>query len=210
MDKNPFKPPFSPTIKLVFFSTLLLLSIIAYVIINDKIESGQWTAETHEFVDLSCCEYEELENDRIKLTVPGDYAGNATTQEQLNETAKELGYESIILNENGSVTYTITNDQHKEMLDNLRTGINQTLNAMIGSEDYNKITAIEPNDDFTYIKVSLSSKDINYNNSMSMIQFKTYHLLYSAFNGTPDADLNVEYYNKEGELVLKLGPEDIN
>jgi hypothetical protein len=45
---------------------------------------------------------------------------------------------------------------------------------------------------------------------MSMIQFKTYHLLYSAFNGTPDADLNVEYYNKEGELVLKLGPEDIN
>jgi hypothetical protein len=95
------------------------------------------------------------------------------------------------------------------MLDNLRSGINQTFDKMIGSADYNKITSIEANDDFTYIKVDLSSKNADYKNSMSMIQFKTYFLLYNAFNGTPDAKLSVEYFNKDGELVLKMGSDDL-
>ena len=208
MKQNPFKPPYSATTKLIFFGALLFISIIAYAVINEKIDSGEWAAEVPEFVDISCCEYEELTNNRIKLTVPGDYAANAT-QDSLNETAKELGYESITLNESGSVTYIMTKAQHKEMLDNLRTGINQTLNAMIGSKDYNKLAFIEPNDDFTYIKVTLTSKDINYKNSMSMIQFKTYHLLYNAFNGTPDNKLTVEYYNADGNLVLTMGSDDL-
>ena len=38
---NPFKRPFSPTVKLIFFSVLLGLSLIAYVIVNNKIENGQ-------------------------------------------------------------------------------------------------------------------------------------------------------------------------
>jgi len=208
MNKNPFKPPYSVTVKLIFFTVLLFLSIIAYAILSEKIDSGQMAATVPEFVDTSCCEYEELTDDRIKLTVPGEYAADAS-QESLDKTAKDLGYESITLNENGSVTYIMTKAQHKEMLDNLRTGITQTLNAMIGSKDYNKLASIEPNDDFTYIKVNLTSKDINYNNSMSMIQFKTYYLLYNAFNGTPENKLTVEYYNVDGNLVLTMGSDDL-
>lgn len=208
MKTNPFKPPYSATVKMSFFAVLLFLSIIAYVVVNDKIDSGEWAAEVPEFADLSCCEYEELEGDRVKLTVPGEYTANAD-QETLNKTASDLGYESITLNENGSVTYIITKSQHEEMLENLHTGITQALTAMIGSKDYNKLAKIEPNDDFTYIKVTLNSKDINYKNSMSMIQFKTYHLLYNAFNGTPDNKLTVEYYNMNGELVLTMGSDDI-
>ena len=208
MKTNPFKPPYSTTTKLIFFTVLLFLSIIAYAIINDKIDSGEWAAPVPEFADLSVCEFEELPNDRIKLTVPGEYAANAD-QEALSQTASELNYESITLNENGSVTYIMSKDQHTEMMANLHTGITQALNAMVGSKDYNRIASVTPNDDFTYIKVTLNSKDINYNNSMSMIQFKTYHLLYSAFNGTPDSKLTVEYYNVNGELVLTMGSDDL-
>ncbi|MBQ3898655.1 MAG: hypothetical protein II741_02305 [Lachnospiraceae bacterium] len=205
---TPFKRPFSPTVKLIFFSVLLGLSLIAYVIVNNKIENGQMAEPVADFVDLSTCDYSELGDDKISLTVPGEYAAGAT-DDSLSETASDLGYESITLNDNGSVTYVMTKAQHKEMLDNLRSGINQTFDKMIGSADYNKITSIEANDDFTYIKVNLSSKNADYKNSMSMIQFKTYFLLYNAFNGTPDAKLSVEYFNKDGELVLKMGSDDL-
>ncbi len=205
---NPFKPPYSPTKKLIFFAILLGITLIVYVILNDRIESGKMAEPVPDFVDISCSKLEELDENRIALTVPGAYAADAD-QESLNQTAVQLGYESIILNEDGSVTYTITRDQHKEMLENLRSGIIKTLNGMIGSADYKKIASIEPNEDFTYIKVTLNSKSIDYNNSMSMIQFKTYFLLYNAFNGTPDAKLSVEYYDKDGKLVLTMGSDDL-
>ena len=207
MKTNPFKPPYSTTTKLIFFTVLLFLSLVAYTIINEKINSGAMATTVPDFVDLSVCDYEELDDNRIKLTVPGEYAANAT-QESLTKTAEDLGYESITLNENGSVTYLITKAQHEEMLTNLRTGINQALNAMIGSKDYSKIASIEPNDDYTYIKVTLNSKDINYNSSMSMIQFKTYHLLFNAFNATPDNQLKVDYFNADGKLILTAGSDE--
>ena len=206
---NPFKPPYSPTKKLIFFAVLLGITLIVYVILNEKIENGGLAEPVPDFVDISCSKLTELDESRIALTVPGAYAADAT-QESLNETASQLGYESIVLNEDGSVTYTITKDQHKEMLDNLRSGIIKTLNAMIGSADYKRISSIEPNEDLTYIKVTLNTKNIDYKNSMSMIQFKTYFLLYNAFNGTPDAKLSVDYFDKDGKLILTMGSDDLS
>ena len=51
----------------------------------------------------------------VTVTVPADYVGDAT-QEELSKEAEANGYK-IVLNDDGSATYTMSKSQHKKMMD---------------------------------------------------------------------------------------------
>ena len=77
----------------------------------------------------------------VELTIPADYLGEPT-QEDLNAIAKEKGYKSITLNDDGSATYVMSKMQHQEMMEDLANNINSSLSDMVGSEDYPNFTEI--------------------------------------------------------------------
>lgn len=192
--------PFSPKMKLLILSILLGFTLFAYVRVNERIENGSFSDNTEDYVDMSSCNFEVLDESRIRLTVPGAFSGD-TTQKSLDRTCTELGYESITLNKDGSITYLLSREQHQEMLSTLKYGILATFQGMVGNGTYKHIASIEANESITYIKVTLDNVNTSYSTSLSMIQFKTYFQMYHAFEGTPDATLTVEYYNKDGSLV---------
>lgn len=186
--------------KLMAFLLGLLALYAVFTVVNSFVENRTINDSSYQQVDLSSCSLVALDDDRVALTIPSDYVYGAT-QTDLDKTAAELSYESIVLNEDGSATYTITKEQHETMLSDLATGINEKLAAIPGSDSYDDITAVEANEDFTSFTVSLSTTSADFNESMSVMVLKMYAVMYNAFNGVTDEVITISYYNKNGDLV---------
>ncbi len=137
----------------------------------------------------------------VTLTIPVDFAGDVT-QEELNATCEEIGYKSATLNEDGSITYVMKPSQHKEMMNELRNNLNQTLNELVGSEDYPTFTAISTNDDFTTFTITTTSTELDLNEAFSVMIFYMYGGMYSIFNGTEVDNIHVDFVNADtGEII---------
>jgi hypothetical protein len=184
--------------------TAFLLGLLAlyaiFSLVNGFLENRTITGTATQDVDLSACSLVELDDDRIALTIPSSYVYGAS-QENLDQLAKESSYESIVLNDDGSATYTITKEQHAAMLSDLATGINEKLAALPDSDSYDDIASVEANEDFTEFCVTLSGSSIDFDESMSVMVLKMYAVMYHAFDGVTDEVVTISYYNKSGELV---------
>ncbi len=132
----------------------------------------------------------------VEMTIPASYVGE-TTQEELDNTAKEYGYKSITLNDDGSATYVMTKKQHEEMMSEMRSTITDALNAMVGSEDYPNFTAIEANDNFTSFTVTTKSTELDMAESLSVLAFYMYGGMYGIFDGTTVDNVSVTFVNAD-------------
>lgn len=144
----------------------------------------------------------------VDLTIPSDFVGE-TTQEELDKVAEEKGYKSVTLNEDGSATYVMTKSQHKDMMQSTSESIEESLNEMIGSEDYPNFTSIEHNDDFTEFTVTTKSTELDMNESFSVMSFYMYGGMYNIFNGTPADNVHVDFVNADsGEIIESSDSDD--
>lgn len=144
----------------------------------------------------------------VNLTIPSDFVGE-TTQEELDKVAEEKGYKSVTLNEDGSATYVMTKSQHKDMMQSTSDSIEESLNEMIGSEDYPNFTSIEHNDDFTEFTVTTKSTELDMNESFSVMSFYMYGGMYNIFNGTPADNVHVDFVNADsGEIIESSDSDD--
>lgn len=154
-------------------------------------------------IDLSVCSKEALSDGRISLTIPSEYVYGAS-QDDLNKAAEAGGYESITLNENGTATYVITEDQHKQMLLDLAKGINEGLQNIPGSDEYKDVTKVSANSDFTSYEIYTSNTGADYDTSMVVMVLKMYSTMYYAFDGVSDQLIHYDFYNVNNELIATL------
>lgn len=145
----------------------------------------------------------------VELKIPAEYVGEQT-QADLDALAKEHGFKSIILNEDGSATYTMTKKQHKELLQEYQNQINGTLDEMVGSEDYPNFTKIETNDNFTEFTITTKSTELDLAESFSVIAFYMYGGMYSIFSGEEVDNVSVTFVNEEtGEVISTSNSKDM-
>lgn len=139
----------------------------------------------------------------VELTVPADFISEST-QEELDIVCEENGFKSIILNEDGSATYTMTKKQHKELMDGYRKDINNNLNEMIGSEEYPNITNIEANDNFTEFTVTTKNAELDMAESFSVLAFYMAGGMYNAFSGEEVENISVTFVNADTGDVIDI------
>lgn len=145
----------------------------------------------------------------VTMTVPADFVGE-TTQEKLDQTAKENGYKSITLNDDGSATYVMTKSQHKALMKETAASINKSLSEMVGSEDYPNFTDIKTNSDFTQFTVTTKSTELNIDESIAVMGFYLYGGMYAAFNGTQVDNIHVDFVNADtGEIINSSDSSDL-
>lgn len=144
----------------------------------------------------------------VTLTIPGDYVSE-TTQAELDKTCKELGYHSITLNNDGSATYVMTEEQHSEMLSDYSAQLNASLQEMVGSGTYPNFTAIEANDDFTEFTVTTKSTELDTVESFSAMSFHKYGEIYAIFAGKEADNVSVSFVNADsGEVISTSNSSD--
>ena len=146
----------------------------------------------------------------VKITVPSTYI-EGQTQDDLNKTAEEKGYQSITLNDDGSATYVMTKQQHQEMMSEMTDSINSTLSALVGSEDYPNFTAIEANDNFSEFTITTTSTELDMSESFSVLMFYMYGGMYNIFNGTEVDNIAVTFINADtNEVISTSNSSDTN
>lgn len=145
----------------------------------------------------------------VELTIPADYVGEST-QEELDELAKEKGYESITLNDDGSATYVMTKAQHKEMMKEIEDTLISSFDDMVGSEDYPNFTDITVNSDFTEFTITTTSTEPDMGESFSVLAFYIYGGMYNVFNGTSVDNIHVDFVNEDtGEVIYSCDSSDM-
>ena len=138
----------------------------------------------------------------VEITVPPDFLEEGTTQETLDETAKEEGIKSITLNDDGSATYIMSKSKHNEMMAGIRESIDESMAEMIDPETYPTFVEVTSNDDYTHFTVKLSSNEVGLSESISVLGFYMLGGLYNAFNGTPVDDVTVSFVNADtGDII---------
>lgn len=145
----------------------------------------------------------------VELTIPAEYVGKQT-QEDLDKLSEEHGFKSIVLNEDGSATYTMNKKQHKELLNEYRAQISESLNKMIASEEYPNITNIEANDNFTEFTVTTKNTELDLAESFSVMAFYVSGGLYSAFSGEKVDNISVTFINADsGDVITTTNSSDM-
>lgn len=169
-------------------------SVAQETTIKQDEEKGERSSKTSDDVSVDKGLFDVI------ITVPTDYVG-ATSQEELDEKAKEYGYK-VKLNDDGSATYTMTKSQHKRMMDEMADSLNQSLQEMVGSEDYPNFTDIDANSDFTSFIITTKSSELGFDESISTLAFYMFGGIYNVFNGTEVDNIHVEFINADsGEVI---------
>lgn len=174
---------------------------------DETVESAP-TEETS--VDINSIGDIQVEEELFDVTmnIPANFIGDQT-QEQLDAISEEKGYKSIVLNEDGSATYTMSKKKHKELMDDITLNINNSLDEMVCSEEYPNITAITTNDNFTEFTIYTTSAELSLDESFSVLSFYMYGGMYNVFNGTSVDNVHVEFVNSDsGEVISSSDSSD--
>ena len=140
------------------------------------------------------------------ITIPAELVGDEMTQEELDANA-ESSYISAKLNEDGSVTYKLTKQQHKAMLDDFVETMDQSIQEMLDSEDY-AFTDIKYNDDYTQFDVTLSTDEVGFAEGFAALAFYVYGGMYGIFSGHTADNITVNYYDANGNLIESANSND--
>lgn len=146
----------------------------------------------------------------VELTIPADFIEEDITQESLDAKVAEEGFKSATLNSDGSVTYVMTKDQHKAMMEETKANIDENLAEMVSSDDYPSIVGIEANADYTAFDVTLSTDTVGLTESIAVMGFYMFGGLYNVFNGTEADNISVSFINQAtGEVIQTANSKDI-
>lgn len=144
----------------------------------------------------------------VTITIPADYV-SSTTQEELDAEVAEIGCKAT-LNDDGSATYVMTKKQHKKLMDDIASNINDSLNEMVGSEDYPNITAVTANSDFTKFTVTTKNTEPDMSESFAVMGLYMFGGLYHIFDGTTVDNIHVDYVNADsGEVISSADSSDM-
>ena len=142
-----------------------------------------------------------------KVTLPAEIVGEDVTQESLDAEAGKDTYTSAKLNDDGSVTYKMTKKQHKAMMDGFVNMIEEELQNLVDSSD-NAFTRIEHNKDYTLFDAYLSTNEIGFSEGFMVIGFLYYSYIYNAFTGVEVQNVEVNFYDPNGELIDSMSSAD--
>lgn len=163
---------------------------------------------------ISTAEQIEVEDNLfdVTLTLPADYASDITEEEIAQQVADGKVHTGV-LNDDGSVTYTMSKAQHAALLESIAAELRSTLDDMIGSTDYPNLTAIEANDDFTDFTVYTTTQPgaVGLSDEMSVLIYYTCGKMYGIVSGQEPDNIHVDILNAEsGELVSAHDSKDFN
>lgn len=163
---------------------------------------------------ISTAEQIEVEDNLfdVTLTLPADYASDITEEEIAQQVADGKVHTGT-LNDDGSVTYTMSKAQHAALLESVAAQLRSTLDDMIGSADYPNLTAIETNDDFTDFTVYTTTQPgaVGLSDEMSVLIYYTCGKMYGIVSGQEPDNIHVDILNAEsGELVSAHDSRDFN
>lgn len=106
----------------------------------------------------------------VEITLPASmFEGEDMSDFDTAKYAEENGFIDATVNDDGSVTITMTKKKHRELLAEMARSLEETFTGFIDAEDTPYIKAITHNDDFSSIVIKVSRAD--YENAFDFTAF---------------------------------------
>ncbi len=134
----------------------------------------------------------------VSLNVPADLAKNI--RQETIDAGIGTQYQAAFRNQDGSITYKMTKEQHQAMLEQLAVSFDNSLQEMIDDEKYT-ISNITCNNDFTVFDISLDGAEPSVSDSFAAFSLYMYGELYGVFNGNRPEHVIVNYLDSNGNLI---------
>ena len=134
----------------------------------------------------------------VSLNVPADLAKNI--RQETIDAGIGTQYQAAFRNQDGSITYKMTKEQHQAMLEQLAVSFDNSLQEMIDDEKYT-ISNITRNNDFTVFDISLDGAEPSVSDSFAAFSLYMYGGLYGVFNGKRPEHVIVNYFDSNGHLI---------
>ena len=134
----------------------------------------------------------------VSLNVPADLAKNI--RQETIDAGIGTQYQAAFRNQDGSITYKMTKEQHQAMLEQLAVSFDNSLQEMIDDEKYT-ISNITRNNDFTVFDISLDGAEPSMSDSYAAFGLYMYGELYGVFNGKRPEHVIVNYLDSNGNLI---------
>lgn len=97
----------------------------------------------------------------VDITFPESFVSmgeTEMTQETVDASAAEQGYLGGKLNDDGSVTYTMTKLKQRELLDQMKSDFDDTIQETLA--EYPNVKSVTRNDDFSEVSIEVSEQDL--------------------------------------------------
>ena len=115
-----------------------------------------------------------------------------TTEEEIRETAKKNGYSDCKINDDGSVTYTMTKKKHAEMLDQLKASFDEMIAGCLeGKDKVDSFVDIQHNDNFSKIDIYVDAEQYTMWDNLYAIAFYVPGAYYQAFAEVAADDMDI-------------------
>jgi len=146
----------------------------------------------------------------VTITFPADFVGESSQERIDQNVAEDDGILSGTYNDDGSVTYVMTNEKYQGLLEATAQSLNDSLQEIVDSDDYPNVLSITHNEDFTDFTVECAEDYIGATNSMLALQLYSYGGMYGIVLGETPDNIHVAYvYTETGELIEEANSRDM-
>ena len=159
---------------------------------EEEPESAPEAEETAE----SAPEAEEPEVRRtVEITVPAEYA----------DVRYRIG--EVTWNPDDSATYRLTEEEHEQLLEEVRSEIQSELNDMCASPYFLDFYSMTANEDCTVFTVVCLSIETTKAEQKSIPQLYKFGRMYAAYAGREPGNIHIDYMNKSGNTFVTRDSE---
>lgn len=153
----------------------------------------------------------EVKSETFEIVLPrGLFSEGTKVEEEISNAKANKVVTDGKLNEDGSVTYTVTKDQQTSLLENIKSAMNGMFAAII-KDDSNSIKKIEVSDDMSEFKLFVDEAQFDEKELDSAYELHLTSSLYNAILNKPESKTMINVLNNEtGDLIKEVSSEDFN
>lgn len=143
----------------------------------------------------------------VDVTLPASFFQDST-EEEIMADADGNGYIATKINDDGSVTYTMTKAKRNEILKEMKSSIDESIDELLnGEEKVGSFLKIEYNDKLTIVDIYVDPALYSDWDSFHAIGFYLMGGFYQNFDGVPseEIDVVVNFINNDTKEVINSG-----
>lgn len=143
--------------KVLLFLILVLVMNLTLVACGNKEEADKPNQEDESIESIDDEESEGITVDKslltVDITLPATLVGDLSDFNEEEYIAENEGVKAVKINEDGSITLTMTKKKHEEIVNEMKDEVEASLSELIESEDTPYIKGIKHNKDFREVKI---------------------------------------------------------
>ncbi|MGM9924946.1 MAG: hypothetical protein ACI35R_11940 [Bacillus sp. (in: firmicutes)] len=127
----------------------------------------------------------------VEVTLPASFF-EGEDLEEVAAQAKAEGIKEVTVNKDGSITYKMSKAEHKKIMKEMGTNIQQTMEEMETGKDYASIKSIKANSSYDEFTIVVNKAD--YENSfdgIALFGLAMQSMMYQLFDGADPDDYKV-------------------